>query len=102
MEDMVVKYTATITVGDEYHPVGETYEIFENRVESIKKNGIKLKVKEDGYGVVYYHIYPCYITKTVYKMTPIDVTTFLAGDSNGKIGFDQEDFGDHDWKERWP
>lgn len=102
MEDTVVKYTATITVGDEYHKIGEIFEIFESRVESIKKEGLKLQVDKDGFGVVYYHIYPCYITKTVYKMAPTEVTTFPAGDPNGQIGFDQADFGDHDWKDRWP
>ena len=101
MEDQIVKYTATVIVGDEYHPVGETHPISESEVEFTAQNGLKLKVDEK-FNIVYYHLYPCSITKTTYQMTPTSVSTFPGGSKEGKIGFDREDFGNHDWKERWP
>lgn len=94
-------------MGDEQHPTGEEHVLLSWEVERTQKEGIKLKISEDNWGDVYYHLYPCAIRKVVYKLEPIEITTIEGGDRTncdcwrGKIGMDKDD-APYDWKEHWP
>lgn len=107
MEDIkkggtTTKYYATILVGDEYHSVGETHELAGYEVERTKKEGLRLQVSENGFGDVFYHLYPCSIQVFTYELVLTDITCFTGGDHDKKIGYDKMSTNEYDWKEHWP
>lgn len=100
------EFIATITVGDEYHKVGEEHTLSSWEIESTKEQGLKLKVKTNSWGDTFYHLYPCSIRKVTYKLEPVEIATVEGGDRKnvdykpGDIGFDKTE-RDYDWKDHW-
>ena len=90
MESIVTKYFATILAGDEYHKAGESYEI--DDVEQVQIDGLRLKIEVNN--ISFYHLYPCYISKHTYALSPIEITTIQGGGRDSKIGCDMSDFDD--------
>lgn len=106
--ELLIKYIATIIVGDEYHKEGEEHTLSRFEVDKTKMYGLKLKVNEDKYGSTFYHLYPCSIRKITYKLTPIEIETIKGGDRSNPILYKPNGIGvdstepDYDWKEHWP
>lgn len=105
-KDIIEKYFATILVGDEYHEVGEEHILRSWEIEETKKHGLRLEIKRNGWGEVFYHLYPCSIRKITYKLEPIDISTIEGGDRNnadykpGGIGVDKIT-ENNDWENHW-
>lgn len=100
-----VKYVATITEGDEFHPAGEEHEIYD--VERVRKEGLCLKRFRTDYS--FFHIYPVRIEKRTYQMICTDTEQIAGGDRSdcrswaGAIGKDSYKHDDpNDWMEHWP
>ena len=106
MENIMVRYIATITVGDELHSIGEEHIIDSWKLENVKKEGLKLKTFENNWGDSFYNLYPCTIRKITYRLEPIEIETIEGGDrmncdyKKGEIGCDK-DKAPYDWKEHW-
>lgn len=104
----LIKYIATIIVGDEYHKEGEEHTLSRWEVDKTKIYGLKLKVNEDTFGTIYYHLYPCSIRKITYKLTPIEIETIKGGDRSNPMLYKPNEIGydyiepESDWKEHWP
>lgn len=96
----LIRYIATITVGDEYHEKGEEHIVHGSEVEDTLKNGLKLRIKEVR-DVVTWHRYPCYITKNEYRLNLVG-TESLGGKTEGDIAQENYDYRTDDWQERWP
>jgi len=97
----VVKYFATITVGDDCHQVGEVHEVDRWHIDYTKNYGLKLKIGENDFAEAYYHIYPCTIRKEVYRLELVEAESCDGGNRDGKIGYDRDE-RESDWRDRWP
>lgn len=107
MEETIIRYIATITVGDEFHKEGEEHAVSSWEVGRTQKEGLRLKLFENNWGDTFYNLYPCSIRKTVYKLEPIEISTIEGGDRmncdycKGEIACDRDD-SERDWREHWP
>ena len=109
-DNTLVRYIATIIVGDEYHKEGEEFRISEFDLENVKESGLRLEIYDEGFrdDITVYHFYPVSIRKMTYQLTLTEVDTIEGGDRKEKakyegiIGYDSYDHHEYDWKEHWP
>ena len=108
---VIEKYVATITEGDEYHQTGEEHEISSYQLNTVKEEGLRLKLDDKRFRTDYtfYHIYPVKIEKRVYQMTCTASEIIEGGDRSnckswaGTIGQDSYKHEDpNEWMEHWP
>ena len=100
----IVKYIATILVGDEYHSKGEEHEIglWANEVEKVKERGMRIQITEKGREDLF-HFYPVSIRKETYELQLVDAENIEGGYNKGRITHDIFKHDDHnDWMDRWP
>ena len=102
----LVRYIATILVGDDLHAQGEEHTLSSWEVEPTQKHGLKLKTIENNWGDTFYNLYPCTIKKITYKLEPIEISTIEGGDRmncdyrKGQIGTDNANYTKFYAKER--
>lgn len=106
----LVRYIATIIVGDKYHKKGEEFRVSEFDLENVKENGLRLEVYDEKFrdDRTVYHFYPVSIRKMTYQLTLTEVDTIEGGDRKKQekwgqlIGYDSYDNHEYDWREHWP
>lgn len=106
--ETLVRYIATILMGDEYHKEGEEHILSSWEIENTKKYGLRLQVSENNRWQTFYHLYPCSIRKITYKITPIEIETVEGGDRSNPMLYKSKGIGidwtgpEYDWTEHWP
>ena len=93
----IVRYEATISVGDQYHKAGEVYYLADWEVERVKKEGLSLEINGENLrkDLTIYHHYPVHLRRLTYATSLISVETLEGGDRSdpflhnpGGIGMD--------------
>ena len=103
----IERYIATITVGDEYHNVGEEHVLSTCDVDKTKKLGLRIEIIKNDRGHILYHLYPCKIRKETYRLEPINTEEVPGGDrmdvpyDRGRVGYGWIDNDDYDWRDHW-